>query len=79
MNTFIKFSQHVRDLRSAARREVTTSSAVSKPVDTLQFDMSHTRTRSNDLTAEDFDAENGVARYVGGSCPHIGNGAGGPR
>ncbi len=51
------------------------------PKDGVEFDNTHAATpRTHDTAAaEQFDADNWVARYPGQNSPHIGNGTGGVR
>lgn len=69
--------QYPRKLREAAVQEV----AAAKAVKTKEpkFDQNHDNTQRNEVSAEQYDADNWVAKYPGQNSPHIGNGSGGLR
>lgn len=74
-------SPYPKKLRDAAIEEVSATKTKEVPSDDMKFDSDHEATpRPHEtMTAEQFDAENWVARYPGQNCEHIGNGSGGPK
>ena len=71
----------IRSLRDAALQEVASTKSKTLESDELRFDQDHAATprTHNTRAAEEFDAENWVAKYPGQNSPHIGNGSGGIR
>lgn len=74
-------SHYPKKLRDAAIQEVKTTQSKTVSADKLKFDNDHNATPKthDNMTAEQFDSENWVAKYPGQNCEHIGNGSGGVR
>lgn len=74
---FVKAAREaVKKLRGAAAYEL--DSTTSKKVEP-KFDEHRDTTVNETDAADEFDRENGVARYPGQNIEHIGNGSGGVR
>ena len=69
----------MKQLRGAALKEVRVIDDSVQLKGKPKFEVTHKQTPSNDVPAEDFDSNNGVANYAGPNIEHIGNGSGGVR